>query len=132
MIYEKFGHRTVGHIIDILPTCAELAGTSYPQTHNGQDILPVEGLSLLPIFQAKKRPPHKTLYWEWAGNRSLRERQWKLCWDKGIKKWELYNVETDRTETNDLAQYNRKRVKDMSEAWYAWAEKTGVRNLKRK
>ena len=121
----------VGHIIDILPTCAELAGTSYPKEYNSQEILPVEGLSLLPVFQDKSREPHKTLAWEWAGNRSIRQRQWKLCWDKGVKKWELYNVETDRGETNDLADYNPRRVKEMSEAWYAWAESTGVKNLQR-
>lgn len=121
----------VGHIIDILPTCAELAGTSYPKSYGGQEILPVEGLSLLPIFQDKKRDPHKTLYWEWSGNRAIRERQWKLCWDKGVKAWELYNIETDRTETNNLAKYNRRRVDEMAEAWYAWAEKTGVKNVKR-
>ncbi|MCA9071668.1 MAG: arylsulfatase, partial [Planctomycetaceae bacterium] len=96
----------VGHIIDILPTCAELAETTYPKTYKEEDILPVEGLSLLPILQDKKREPHKTLFWEWAGNRAIRERQWKLCWDKGVKKWELYNIETDRGETNNLAQYN--------------------------
>jgi arylsulfatase len=117
----------VGHIIDVLPTCAEIAGTNYPK--DPETTLPVDGLSLLPIFEGKTREPHKTLYWEWAGNRAIRERQWKLCWDKGVKKWELYNVETDRTENNDLAKYNGKRVEDMSEAWYAWAEKTGVKNL---
>ncbi len=122
----------VGHIIDILPTCADLGGTTYPKTYNVEDILPVEGLSLLPIFQGKKREPHKTLYWEWAGNRAIRQRQWKLCWDKGVKKWELYNIETDRTETNDLAQYNRNRVQEMTEAWFDWAETTGVKNRKRK
>ena len=121
----------VGHIIDILPTCAELAGTAYPEKYNGQDILPVEGLSLLPVFEGKKREPHKTLAWEWAGNRAIRERQWKLCWDKRKKQWELYNIETDRTETNDLASYNRRRVQEMTAAWYAWAVRTGVKNLKR-
>ncbi len=120
----------VGHIIDVLPTCAELAGATYPVEYNGEAILPVEGLSLLPVFEAKTREPHKTLYWEWGGNRAIRERQWKLVWDKGVKKWELYNVETDRTETNDLAEHNPHRVKAMSESWQAWAEKTGVKNQK--
>ena len=76
------------------------------------DELPVEGKSLTTVFEGKTRPAHKSLYWEWAGSRAMRQRQWKLCWDKGVKKWELYNVETDRTETNDLAKYNRRRVED--------------------
>jgi arylsulfatase len=121
----------VGHVIDLLPTCAALGGASYPEKYNGQDILPVEGLSLLPIFEGQTREPHKTLYWEWSGNRAIRQRQWKLVWDKGIKKWELYNVETDRTETNDLAKFNLPRVKAMTEAWNAWAERTGVKNQER-
>ncbi len=122
----------VGHIIDVLPTCAELGGAKYPETHQDQKILPVEGLSLLPVLEAKKRDPHKTLCWEWAGNRAIRQRQWKLCWDKGKKEWELYNIETDRTETNDLAKYNARRVEQMSADWQAWAEKTGVKNRKGK
>ncbi|HYW81082.1 MAG TPA: arylsulfatase [Thermoguttaceae bacterium] len=116
----------VGHIIDFMPTCAELAGTEYPQTFGGNEILPVEGLSLVPIFQGKQREGHDTLCWEYAGNRAVRQGKWKLAWERGVKRWELYDMDADRTETNDLAEKDPQRVERMAAAWEAWAEKTGL------
>ncbi|MGH7127271.1 MAG: sulfatase-like hydrolase/transferase, partial [Planctomycetaceae bacterium] len=117
----------VGHIIDVLPTCAEIAGAKYPQEHSGHEILPVEGLSLLPVFKGEEREAHETLYWEWSGNRAVREGDWKLAWDKKVRRWELYDLKADRTETNDLAAEKPQRVERMSKLWFAWAEETGVK-----
>ncbi|MCK7536482.1 MAG: sulfatase-like hydrolase/transferase [Marinilabiliales bacterium] len=44
----------VGHLIDIMPTCLELAGVKYPEEFNGIKTTPPEGLSLLPAFNGKK------------------------------------------------------------------------------
>jgi arylsulfatase A-like enzyme len=120
-------NRQVGHIIDLLPTFLDLAGHSYPGTFQGHPIQPVEGISLLPLFQGRSRPDHETLYWEWAGNRAIRQGRWKLAWDKTVRRWELYDVEADRTEINDLARDEPDRVRRMSAAWTAWADRTGVK-----
>lgn len=117
----------VGHVIDLLPTCAELAETEYPAEHNGRALLPVEGKSLVPIFRGRTRRGHETLCWEWAGNRAVRQRKWKLVWDKSIRRWELYDLQADRTETDDLAETFPDRVRQMSQTWEAWAELTEVR-----
>ena len=122
----------VGHIIDWLPTCADLAGAEYPKERNGNAIDPVDGLTLRPILEGKSRPGHKTLYWEWSGNRAVREGKWKLCWDRKVKHWELYDLVADRTETTDLAQRHPDRVAALSGKWFAWAEKTGLRTTARK
>lgn len=114
----------VGHIIDLLPTCAELAGAEYP---DDADVLPCEGLSLTPLFRGSTRAGHDTLYWEWAGNHAIREGDMKLCWDKGVKRWELYNVVTDRTEMHDLAADQPELVERLSGKWLEWADMTGVR-----
>ena len=44
-----------------------------------------------------------------------------------IKKWELYDLAQNRFETADLAKKHPEEVKAWSEAWFAWAKKTGVR-----
>ncbi|MBN2476248.1 MAG: arylsulfatase [Pirellulales bacterium] len=116
----------VGHIIDFLPTCAELAEAEYPKIHNGREILPVEGKTLVPIFQGRTRQGHETLCWEFTGNRAIRQGNWKLVWDKTVRRWELYDLAADRTETNDLAEQYPERVKQMSQRWTVWGKQTGV------
>lgn len=117
----------VGHINDIMPTLCELAGTKYPEIFKDKPILPCEGISLLPVFENKERKGHKTLCWEWSGNRAIRKGDWKLVWDKRQKKWELYDMSKDRTETQDLADTQPDRVKAISAEWFDWAKKTGLK-----
>jgi len=117
----------VGHIIDLMPTLLDLGEGEYPETYEGNSILPVEGLTLRPIFEGQKRAGHETLYWEYSGNRAVRQQQWKLAWDRKQKRWELYDMVVDRTETNDLSDTHPQRAKQMADRWFAWAEKTGAR-----
>jgi len=117
----------VGHIIDFMPTCAELAAAEYPTEHNGHEIIPVEGKSLVPIFRDETREGHDVLYWEWAGTRAIRQGDWKLVYDRQYRRWELYDLKADRTETNDLSAEHPEQVKEMIAKWEAWAEKTGAR-----
>lgn len=121
----------VGHVIDFMPTFTELAECDYPREFNGHQILPVEGLSLAPIFRGQQRKGHDTLCWEFAGNRAVRQGNWKLCWEKRRKQWELYQMSDDRTETNNLAGTFPDRVKVMSETWFTWAEETDAPGGKR-
>ena len=122
----------VGHIIDFMPTFCEIAGTQYPKEHRGKPILPCEGKSLLPVLGGGTRPGHETLCWEWAGNRAVRQGNWKLVWEKAQRRWELYDLAADRTETNDLAGQLPERVEPMRARWEAWACKTGVKWADRK
>lgn len=119
--------REVGHIIDILPTCAEIAGVEIPVQRQGIPVLPTEGLSLLPLFEGESRTGHETLYWEWSGNRAVRQGDLKLCWDQKVKAWELYDLVNDRTETNNLAAKAPEKVQELSQLWFNWAERTGVK-----
>lgn len=114
-----------GHIIDIMATCCELAGTQYPETFHGEEILPLEGKSLLPVFQGRSRDEHPIIYWEHSKNRAVRQGQWKLVSVKDGK-WELYDLEADRTELNDLTQRYPEKVKELNSLYHAWAERWGV------
>jgi len=117
----------VGHLIDFMATCADLGQATYPTEYNGQPILPLEGRTLTPILLGKERTPHEQLCWEWSGNRAVRQGKWKCVWDSRIKQWELYDMQADRTETNNLAKTMPDRTEKMAEAWFAWAKETGAR-----
>lgn len=111
-----------GHLIDIMATCLDAAGATYPRSAG---ILPMEGKSMLPIFEGRKRAGHEFIAWEHEGNRALRQGEWKLV-SKHPDGWELYNIAQDRTETNDLAAKDPERVKRMAALWDGWAHRCGV------
>ncbi|MCA9216886.1 MAG: arylsulfatase [Planctomycetales bacterium] len=132
----KPGSRTdqVGHIIDFLPTFLELANSEYPTTHPvfAEPTIPLDGKSLLPVFNGDQRAPRRNLCWHWANNRAIREGDWKLVWDRHEKNWELYNVAVDRTEAHDLAAERPELVAALAAKWQAWADMTDVRLQKKK
>ena len=112
----------VGHIIDFMPTLLKLANSEYPRKFNGNEILPMEGRSLAPIFHGNERKGHASLSWELFGNRAIRQGDWKLVWGASEKQWELYNLKTDRSETQNLAAKFPHRVTVMARDWEAWRE----------
>ncbi|MDZ7617768.1 MAG: arylsulfatase [Patescibacteria group bacterium] len=114
----------VGHVMDIVPTCLELARVRYPAAYQARPIPPLEGRSLVPLLSGQARTP-ETLYWEHAGNRAVRDGKWKLVARHGGA-WELYDMEADRTETTDLAARFPAVVQSMSEAYAVWAKRVGV------
>lgn len=114
-----------GHLIDIMATCADVAGAKYPEQFAGNPITPIEGKSLLPVFEGKKRPGHEAIFWEHEGNQAIRMGDWKLVKRHG-EAWELYNIASDRTELNNLAAAQPRRVAEMSAKWEAWAKRSNV------
>jgi arylsulfatase len=112
-------HQT-GHIIDYMATFIELAGAEYPLSFDGKKIVPLEGKSLLPIFEGKEREGHEFLFWEFANSRAVRNGDWKAV-KNGDAAWELYNLKSDRTEMYDLADEAPPLVAELSKAWEAWA-----------
>jgi arylsulfatase len=113
-----------GQLTDIMATILDITDAPYPEEHLGHRILPCEGESLLPTFDsdASSRGP---LFWEHEGNAAVRVGQWKLV-RKYPGPWELYDMEADRTEMNDLAAQDPERVKEMSALYQAWTERCGV------
>ncbi|MDO8540528.1 MAG: arylsulfatase [Opitutaceae bacterium] len=114
-----------GHIIDFMATFAEISGAAYPRTFHGQAIPPPEGKSLLPVLQGKSGPREGELFWEHEGNRAVRQGKWKLVARHGTP-WELYDLETDRTELTNLAERNPAKVRGLAASYEAWAGRVGV------
>jgi len=113
----------VGHVFDFMPTLLELAESKYPSEFKGNELLPLEGKSLLPIFRGRKRDGHASLSWELFGNRAIRQGDWKLVWGASEKTWELYDLKADRSETDNLATQFPERVTAMARDWEAWIER---------
>jgi len=115
-----------GHIIDIMATCVEVSAVSYPSQFKGHAIKPMEGQSLIPAFQGKKIQRRGPIFWEHEGNWAIRDGRWKLVCDGPGGPWELYDLETDRTELNNLVEENPGKVTELAGKWHRWAKRAGV------
>ena len=127
------------HLIDIMATCIDVGGGTYPTNYNGHNIQPMEGKSLVSSFDNQSLD-REAIFWEHEGNRAVRKGKYKLIsraskkhsflWDKTDKlelsDWELFDMELDRTEMNDIASDHRELVAEMSDMWLAWGKRTGI------
>lgn len=107
------------HIIDLMPTFLDLAGSTYAAAGKGKALPPLPGKSLLPIFEGKPREPHANLYFQLFDHRAIRSNDWKLTAVDG-KDWELYNLANDRSETTDLSNSHPEIVQKLSNSWEKW------------
>ena len=114
-----------GQLTDIMATCIDASVAKYPETFKGNKIWPMEGRSLVPALTGNKLK-YSALYWEHEGNRGVRDGKWKLVAKGQNGKWELYDMEADRTENNDLAGQYPNRVKIMQQLYFDWAYRTKV------
>jgi arylsulfatase A-like enzyme len=121
-IKNEFRKETT-HLIDIMATIVDVSNTKYPDNYRGHKIQPMEGKSLIPILD-NKQIPERTLFWEHQGARAVRQGKWKLVAKK--EPWELYNMELDRTETNNLATQHPEIVKNLGEKYQKWAVRAKV------
>jgi arylsulfatase len=117
------------HLIDLMPTIVEVAGAKYPQRIDSRGIFPMAGRSLVPVLHGEALP-ERTLYFEHEGNRAVREGRYKLTALRDGP-WELYDMEADRTELEDLAGKHPEVVKALAKKWDAWAAENNVTPLPR-
>ncbi len=133
------------HIIDIVPTILEATGISAPDTINGIKQRAIDGVSMVYTWDkanADAPTKHTTQYFEMLGNRAIYHDGWvaattpvNLPWELSTAqppdvitgyKWELYNINEDATQANDLAVKMPDKLKEMQDVFYAEAKKYDV------
>ncbi len=137
--------RQYHHVIDVVPTILEATGIPQPDAINGIKQIPIEGVSMAYTWdKANANAPtrHTTQYFEMLGNRAIYHDGWlaattpaTLPWELSTKtppdvitgyNWELYNVQEDPTEYNDLATRMPGKLKEMQDLFYSEAKKYNV------
>jgi arylsulfatase len=126
-----------GHVTDLAPTIYDITGVKFPEQFEGVHQLPLEGRSLAYSFEQPQASPARTLqYFEiggtrgiykdgwWAGSRNVTKNP-NSVWTSepyGQRAWELYNLNEDFTQANNLAEKNPQKVAELAalfdkEAW---------------
>ncbi|MDP7289477.1 MAG: hypothetical protein QGH94_15960 [Phycisphaerae bacterium] len=113
-----------------MATLLDLTATKYPEQFDGAKLRPLRGKSLLPIFNGKKRQPHEELFFEFGKYKALRAGKWNIAWLYGP--WELYDIDADRTELNNLADKMPEKVKELAGRYEALSKQLGSRKKKRR
>lgn len=128
-IQQELNNRYVteyGHLTDIMATCAEVAKATYPSFFKGTKIIPMQGKSLVPHFSGNSNNRGK-VYWEHEANIALRDGKWKLVakTEEGHifneASLQLFDMEADPTEMNDLGKQYPDKVRAMFKDWDQWA-----------
>jgi arylsulfatase A-like enzyme len=128
------------HVIDIAPTLYELCGITAPTELNGVKQKPIEGISFAFTFDdANAKSLRKTQYFELFCNRGLYHDGWMASspcfvpwapdrgeFDPDKAPWELYKVDEDFSQANDLAQRNPEKLRELQDLWWVEAAKYSV------
>ncbi|MDF1812996.1 MAG: sulfatase-like hydrolase/transferase [Verrucomicrobiales bacterium] len=125
---RKDWYTSPAQLIDILPTLLDVADATYPEQAPALD-----GISLRSAFSGSELDRGKPIFVEHETNAFVRDDKWKLV-GKGVSAiagtqkdlWELYDMETDRTETNNLAAKMPDKVNQLADQWETWAKKVQV------
>ncbi len=116
------------HVIDVAPTVLEAAGLPQPTMVNGTKQYPMDGTSMVYTFDDAAAPGRRTTqYFEMFGNRAIYHDGWVAATRHSIPwlmaqlppldqdRWELYNVDEDFSQANDLAAENPEKLKELQE-----------------
>ena len=118
------------HISDLMPTFLELANARHPSLEN-QAIPPMMGKSLIPLLTGKTDTIHlnEGVGYELHGRSAYFKDEWKivhLSIPFGNGEWQLYNLNDDPTEINDLSNEYPEKRKELIAAWNEYSEKVGM------
>src|SRR5262249_28106913 len=128
------------HTIDIVPTLYELIGITPPLELNGAPQKPIEGISFAYAFDdAKAKGRRRTQYFELGCNRGIYHDGWMASaiafapweanrqgFDLDQQKWELYNIDRDFSQADDLVAANPQKLRELQDLWWSVAARYNV------
>jgi arylsulfatase A-like enzyme len=103
--------------LDIFPTLTQLSGIETPTNLDGRDLLPT--LNDLDI-DSESKPAERAIYWRQGNRAALRRGDWKIVASgnkHATRKWELFNISTDLSESTDLADSNPHKLRELVDQW---------------
>jgi arylsulfatase A-like enzyme len=140
-IPDKGGVRSqFHHVIDVMPTILEAAGIQAPDVLNGVPQKPIEGISMLYTFDDAKAPDRRKMQiFELVANRGMYQDGWMVSslafipwqpvrtgFDPDKAKWELYHIDQDFSQADDLATKNPGKLKALVDLWWAEAARENI------
>ncbi|MCK4677520.1 MAG: sulfatase-like hydrolase/transferase [Bacteroidales bacterium] len=120
------------HIIDVAATILDVTGVEFLENLDGHKQKPLDGVSLAYSFNDAEAPDrHTQQYFEMLGNRAMYKDGWKavtihanrMPWNLNVTApfeediWELYNINEDPTETNNLAEQYPEKLEELIKLW---------------
>lgn len=116
------GHIAAGSVcdeavisIDLMPTILELAKATVPAGHQ------LDGVSLVPLLTQQQKLQPRSIFWDYNGRSAVRQGPWKLVLNQNRKTpVELFNLQHDLAEANNLAVKQPERVQKMRNSFTAW------------
>ena len=112
-----------GHFIDFMATFVDLANAKYPEEFNGQLVVPYQGQSLLPVFKGNETHREQPIYWAWSKGKALRHNNWKIVKHGIGSNWDLYDMDKDPTEINDLSEIYPDTLQSLDSLYEKWYSK---------
>lgn len=124
------------HSTDVVATILDVVGLAMPESYRGVPQHPLSGVSMQYSFDAADAPTEKEAqYYAMLGTRGIWKDGWKAAaihapltgkgnFDKD--RWELYNVDVDRSESNDLAAERPEKLQELIDVWFEQAEANNV------
>lgn len=117
---------------DIFPTILELTGTLRGTERNGVPLAPLKGVSIKPLLTGEVtsvRPDDFERGEELFGNKAYRKGKWRISWlpkPFGEARWQLFDMEADRGETQDLSERYPDLTQDLVAKYEQWAKNNNV------
>ena len=120
------------HVIDVAPTLYEVLGIEVPTQYQGVPQLPIHGISMAYTFNSDAPTRKDMQHFELLGDRAIWYRGWKAVarhpkgTDFEADQWELYHLDDDFAEIDDLAAQQPDKLREMVELWWSEAGKYNV------